>query len=139
VFLSFRFVILSFFSSRGWESWDVANRPLIPERMPVLVDDDLLFEDGPGAPRPAVAVNRWLRELPASGCPAPGSWESYAQVVKAWSEFLALHGVSLFGSRERLKAALGKYAEYRAAGLPERRFAATTWGRHMSVLSLFYR
>ena len=139
MFLSFRFVILSFFSSRGWESWDVANRPLIPERMPVLVDDDLLFEDGPGAPRPAVAVNRWLRELPASGCPAPGSWESYARVVKVWSEFLALHGVSLFGSRERLKAALGKYAEYRAAGPPERRFAATTWGRHMSVLSLFYR
>ena len=139
MFLSFRFVILSFFSSRGWESWDVANRPLIPERMPVLVDDDLLFEDGPGAPRPAVAVNRWLRELPASGCPAPGSWESYARVVKAWSEFLALHGVSLFGSRERLKAALGKYAGYRAAGPPERRFAATTWGRHMSVLSLFYR
>ena len=139
MFLLFRFVILSFFSSRGWESWDVANRPLIPERMPVLVDDDLLFEDGPGAPRPAVAVNRWLRELPASGCPAPGSWESYARVVKAWSEFLALHGVSLFGSRERLKAALGKYAGYRAAGPPERRFAATTWGRHMSVLSLFYR
>lgn len=139
MFLLFRFVILSFFSSRDWESWDVANRPLIPERMPVLVDDDLLFEDGPGAPRPAVAVNRWLRELPASGCPAPGSWESYARVVKAWSEFLALHGVSLFGSRERLKAALGKYAEYRAAGPPERRFAATTWGRHMSVLSLFYR
>lgn len=139
MFLSFRFVILSFFSSRGWESWDVANRPLIPERMPVLVDDDLLFEDGPGAPRPAVAVNRWLRELPASGCPAPGSWESYARVVKVWSEFLALHGVSLFDSRERLKAALGKYAEYRAAGPPERRFAATTWGRHMSVLSLFYR
>jgi len=139
VFLSFRFVILSFFSSRGWESWDVASRPLIPERMPVLVDDDLLFEDGPGAPRPAVAVNRWLRELPASGCPAPGSWESYARVVKVWSEFLALHGVSLFDSRERLKAALGKYAGYRAAGPPERRFAATTWGRHMSVLSLFYR
>jgi integrase len=139
VFLSFRFVILSFFSSRGWESWDIANRPLIPERMPVLVDDDLLFEDGPGAPRPAVAVNRWLRELPASGCPAPGSWESYARVVKDWSEFLALHGVSLFDSRERLKASLGKYAEYRAAGPPERRFAATTWGRHMSVLSLFYR
>jgi hypothetical protein len=71
VFLLFRFVILSFFSSRGWESWDLGHRPLIPERMPVLVDDDLLFEDGPGEPRPSVAVNRWLRELPASGCPAP--------------------------------------------------------------------
>jgi integrase len=139
VFLSFRFVILSFFSSRGWESWDLGYRPLIPERMPVLVDDDLLFEDGPGAPRPAVAVNRWLRELPASGCPAPSSWESCARVVKDWSEFLAMHGVSLFDSRERLKAALGKYAGYRAAGPAERRFAATTWGRHMSVLSLFCR
>ena len=73
VFLSFLFVILSFFSSRGWESWDLGHRPLIPERMPVLVDDDLLFEDGPGAPRPSVAVNRWLRELPSSGAPSPKS------------------------------------------------------------------
>ena len=111
-------MILSFFSSRGWESWDLANRPLIPERMPVLVDDDLLFEDGPGAPRPAVAVNRWLRELPASGCPAPSSWESYARVVKVWSEFLALHGVSLFGSRERLKP---RSASTPSTGRPGRR------------------
>ena len=138
VFLSFLFVILSFFSSRGWESWDLGHRPLIPERMPVLVDDDLLFEDGPGAPRPSVAVNRWLRELPASGCPAPSSWESYARVVREWAEFLDEHGVGLFDSRERLKLALGKYAEYRAAGPAGKRFAATTWGRHMSVLSLFY-
>ena len=139
MFLSFRLMIMSFFSSRGWESWDIASRPLIPERMPVLVDDDLLFEDGPGAPRPVVAVNQWLRELPASGCPSPGSWESYARVLKEWAEFLSEHGVALFGSRGQLKLALGKYAEYRAAGLAERRFAATTWGRHMSVLSLFYR
>jgi integrase len=139
VFLLFRFVILSFFSSRGWESWDIANRPLIPERMPVLVDDDLLFEDGPASPRPSAVVNQWLRELPASGCPSPGSWESYARVLKEWAEFLSVHGVGLFGSRDRLKLALGKYAGYRAVGPPERRFAATTWGRHMSVLSLFYR
>ena len=57
-------VIMSFFSSRGWESWDIANRPLIPERMPVLVDDDLLFEDGSGDPRPSVAVNQSLRSCP---------------------------------------------------------------------------
>ena len=139
MFLWLRLVILSFFSSQGWESWDIANRPLIPERMPVLVDDDLLFEGGPAAPRPAVVVNRWLRELPASGCPAPGSWESYARVLKEWAEFLSGHGVGLFDSRDQLKFALGKYAEYRAAGPAERRFAATTWGRHMSVLSLFYR
>jgi hypothetical protein len=51
--------------------WDVGHRPLIPEGMPVLIDDDLRFEDGPGAPRPSVAVNRWLRELPSSGAPSP--------------------------------------------------------------------
>jgi len=132
-------VILSFFSSRGWESWDLERRPLIPERMPVLVGEDLRFEDGPGAPCLVMVVNQWLRELPASGCPAPSSWESYARAVKAWAEFLTEHGVGLFDSRSRLKYALGKYAEYRAAGPAKERFAATTWGQHMSVLSLFYR
>ncbi|MGA5135291.1 site-specific integrase [Streptomyces olivoreticuli] len=132
-------MILSFFSSRGWESWDVEHRPLIPEGMPVLVDDDLCFEDGPAAARPTVVVNRWLRELPASGAPAPSSWENYARVVKEWMEFLAEHGVSLFDVRERLKAGLSRYAEHRAAGPLKARFAATTWGQHMSILSLFYR
>src|SRR5260370_9349378 len=56
-----------------------------------------------------------------------------------WAEFLSGHGVGLFVSRDQLKLALGKYAGYRAAGRGERRFAATTWGRHMSVLSLFDR
>lgn len=139
MFLWFPPMILSFFSSRGWESWDVECRPLIPERMPVLVDDDLRFEDGPGAPRLTVAVNRWLRELPSCGAPAPSSWASYARVVKEWMVFLADHGVGLFDSRERLKHALGKYAEHRATGPTPERFAATTWARHMSVLSLFYR
>jgi site-specific recombinase XerD len=112
---------------------------LLPERMPVLVDDDLRFEDGPAAPRPATVVNRWLRELPSSGAPAPSSWESYARVLKEWMEFLAEHGVGLFDSRGQLKHALAKYAEHRATGPIADRFAATTWGRHMSVLSLFYR
>ena len=107
--------------------------------MPVLVDDDLLFEDGSGAPRPSVAVNQWLRELPSSGAPSPKSWEYYARVVREWMEFLAVHGVGLFESRDRLKQALGKYAEHRAAGPVAERFAATTWAQHVSVLSLFYR
>ena len=132
-------MILSFFSSRGWQSWDVGHRPLIPEGMPVLIDDDLRFEDGPGAPRPSVAVNRWLRELPSSGAPSPKSWEYYARAVKEWMEFVAVHGVALFDSRERLKQALGKYAEHRAAGPVAERLAATTWAQHMSILSLFYR
>jgi integrase len=132
-------MILTFFSSQGWQSWDLEHRPLIPEGMPVLVDDDLLLEDGPAAPRPAAIVNRWLRELPSSGAPAPNSWENYARAVKAWTEFLAEHGVGLFESRQRLKAGLSRYAEHRAAGPVRARFAATTWGQHMSILSLFYR
>ena len=132
-------MILSFFSCKGWESWDVGHRPLLPERMPVLIDDDLRFEDGPGALRSTGAVNRWLRELPASGAPSPKSWEYYARAVKEWAEFLAEHGIGLFDSREQLKLALGKYAGYRAAGPVTSRLAATTWGQHMSILSLFYR
>jgi site-specific recombinase XerD len=132
-------VILNFFSSQGWSSWDVAHRPLIPERMPVLIDDDLRFESGPGAPRPVIVVNEWLRGLPASGCPAPGSWASYARVVKEWMEFLAEHQVAVFDSRTQLKLGLGRYAQHRASGPVKERFAASTWGRHMSVLSVFYR
>ena len=50
MFLLSALVILIFFSSRGWQSWDLESRPLIPEGMPVLVDDDLLLEDGPARP-----------------------------------------------------------------------------------------
>ena len=59
--------------------------------------------------------------------------------MKEWAEFLAGHGVGLFDSRERLKSGLSRYAEHRAAGPVTARFAATTWGQHMSILSLFYR
>jgi integrase len=132
-------MILSFFSSRGWESWDVERAPLIPERMPVLVEDDLRWEDGRAEPRPAAVVNCWLRELPASGAPSPKTWEYYARAVREWLEFLAEHGVGLFDSRGRLRQALGKYAEHRASGPAGQRFAASTWNQHMSILSLFYR
>ncbi|WP_240634211.1 MULTISPECIES: hypothetical protein [Streptomyces] len=112
-------MILSFFSSRGWESWDVEYPPLVPEGMPVLVDDDLCFEDGPAALRPAAVVNRWLRELPGSGAPAPSSWKNYARALKEWTEFLAEHGVGLFDSREQLKAGLSRYCRHGPA--PSRR------------------
>lgn len=130
---------LSLFSSRGFESWDVERRPLIPEGMPVLVDSDLLFEDGPASPRATTVVNTWLRGLPTSGAPAVSSWANYARVLKAWMEFLTVHGVELFDSRERLKQALGRYVEHRSAGPVEDRFAASTWSQHMSILSTFYR
>ena len=53
-----------FFSSAGWPNWDIERDPLIRQGMPVLIDDDLRFEDEYGG-RPAVVVNRWLRELPS--------------------------------------------------------------------------
>ena len=129
---------LTFFSSVGWESWDVEARPAIPDRMPVLVDDDLRFEDD-GGPRPAVAVNRWLRELPSSGAPAAGTWAVYARVLRDWMEFCAGHGTAVFAEREQLKAVLSAYAVYRADGQEHARFAAATWNRHVSVLSCFYQ
>ena len=129
---------LTFFSSVGWDSWDVEARPAVPDRMPVLVDDDLLFDDGRG-PRPSVAVNRWLRELPTSGAPAPGTWAVYARVLRDWMVFCEEHGTGIFGGREDLRAVLGAYAAYRAEGPERARLEATTWNQHMSVLSSFYQ
>lgn len=129
---------LTFFSSMGWESWDVEAKPAVPDGMPVLIDDDLLFADG-GVPRPTVAVNRWLRELPSSGAPAAGTWAVYGRVLRDWMVFLAEYGAGVFADRERLKAVLGAYAVYRAAGPEQARFVATTWNRHVSVLSCFYQ
>jgi integrase len=106
--------------------------------MPVLVDDDLVFAVD-GVARPTVAVNRWLRELPSSGAPAAGTWAVYARVLRDWMVFLAEHGTAVFAVREALRAVLGAYAGYRADGPMEARFAASTWNRHMSVLSCFYQ
>ena len=111
---------------------------MVPDGMPVLIDDDLLFEDGDGV-RPAVAVNQWLRELPSSGAPSPGSWAVYARVLRDWMGYLSGCGVGVFDSRDRLKSGLGSYAVHRAAGPVNARFEASTWNQHVSILSGFYR
>jgi integrase len=129
---------LTFFSRTGWQDWDVAAEPAFPDRMPVLADDDLLFEDA-GVPRPSVAVNRWLRELPVSGSPSPGTWAVYARAMRSWLMFLACLGVAVFDTRHELKRALGAYAANRASGPVQFRFAASTWNQHISVLSSFYQ
>lgn len=126
-----------FFSSAGWQDWDVRQQPLIRQGMPVWVDDDLRFE-GEGGARPVVAVNQWLRELPVSGAPAPNTWEVYARALKGWLEFLGERGVAPFGAREQLRAALGCYAEHRLAGPVEARLAESTWNLHVGVLAQFY-
>jgi integrase len=131
-------VQLIFFDGRGWESWGIEHKPTVPDGMPVLVDDDLLFEDGHGV-RPAAAVNQWLRELPCSGAPAPGTWAVYARVLRDWMEFLSGRGVPVFGSRDQLRSGLGAYAVHRSAGPVSARYEASTWNQHVSILSGFYR
>ena len=128
---------LTFFTRTGWQDWDVAAEPAIADRMPQLVDDDLIFEDA-GALRPSVAVNRWLRELPVSGAAAPGTWAKYARALRDWMAFLLPLGIALFDTRDQLRRALGAYAARRAGGPVEARWAASTWNQNICVLSVFY-
>ena len=131
-------MLLIDFSSRGWESWGLERQPLIREGMPVLVDDDLRFEDGPGDPRAAVVVNRWLRELPVSNAPARRTWKIYAQALRGWLEFLSERGVAPFGSGQELRSVLSAYAGHRLSDSPRHRWDGSTWNLHVTALSLFY-
>ena len=126
------------FTSQGWQSWDVERQPLIRDGMPILVDEDLRFADD-GQPRPAAVANRWLQELPVSGAPSPRTWRVYAQVLRAWIEFLSDRGVDLFDSRTRLRAVLSAYAGHRFSSDLKDRWDSATWNLHVTVLSRFYR
>ncbi|MFI1584676.1 site-specific integrase [Embleya sp. NPDC020630] len=128
---------MTYFSPTGWESWGLSNRPTIPELMPVLVDEDLRFEDAAG-PRATTVLNRWLQELPVLGVPAPESWETYARVARDWTVFLAERGILLFDTRKELRRGLSAYSAHRASGPVEARFAASTWNQHVSILSALY-
>ncbi|OXM56450.1 integrase [Amycolatopsis thailandensis] len=129
---------LIFYSSSGWETWCLEHRPVVPEGVPILIDEDLQFEDGVDQ-RPTVTVNRWLRELPSAGVHSPNSWEVYARALRAWMEFLADRGVGVFEGRPRLRAALSSYAEHRFTGELAARFAPATWNLHVGVVAAFYR
>ncbi|MGY6657647.1 hypothetical protein ACXIZN_36350 [Amycolatopsis sp. TRM77291] len=108
--------------------------------MPILIDEDLRFEDGPGSPRPTVVANRWLRELPVSGAPAQRTWKVYAQALRSWLEFvLGVADLHPFASREQLRAALSAYAGHRLSGPLEARWDVATWNLNMTVLSRFYQ
>ncbi|MDT5027353.1 MAG: hypothetical protein QOE61_3779, partial [Micromonosporaceae bacterium] len=132
-------VELAWFDPASWEDWLVERRPVIPDGMPFLVDDDLRFEDAPGVRRPTTAVNQWLRELPSSGSPAPLTWAAYARALRDWMAFLRSCGVGLFDGRAALRGGLSSYAVHRSAGPLQVRFEASTWNQHVSVLASFYR
>lgn len=126
------------FSPEGWESWGLDREPLIRDGMPVLIDQDLKYEEE-GRRRPSVVVNRWLRELPLSGAPAERTWHIYADVLRSWMGFLQSRQVDLFGDRQELRGALSAYAGHRLSGPAEARLSPSTWNLHMSVLSGFYK
>lgn len=130
-------MILHVFSAEGWQGWGLDQKPLIRDKMPVLLDDDLVLEDADGL-RPAAVMNRWLRELPISGAPAPKTWLTYAQVLKSWCDFLEGRGVSPVAGREELREALSLYAEHRLSGPPQARLAASSWNLAVKTLAAFY-
>ncbi|MFF1915324.1 hypothetical protein ACFVYE_27725 [Streptomyces sp. NPDC058239] len=122
-------MLVHFFSAEGWQSWGLGGEPLIPERMPVLFDDDFVFEDedGPRATRATRAVNAWLRTLPSSGAPSPNSWRAYALAARDWLVHLRRHRVAVFGARQDLVAALGTYADRRLSGPLDERLESSSW------------
>lgn len=130
-------MLVHFFSSEGWQSWGLGGQPLIPERMPVLIDDDFLFEDEHG-PRATRAVNSWLRTLPTSGAPSPNSWRAYALAARDWLTHLRRHGLGVFASRQELVAALGTYADRRLSGPLDERLKSSSWELQVTALSQFY-
>ncbi|WP_073503104.1 site-specific integrase [Actinacidiphila paucisporea] len=130
-------MLVHFFSSEDWQSWGLGGQPLIPERMPVLIDDDFLFEDGYG-PRATRVVNTWLRTLPSSGAPSPNSWRAYALSARDWLTHLRRHAIEVFASRQDLVAALGTYADRRLSGPLDERLASSSWELQVTVLSRFY-
>jgi site-specific recombinase XerD len=130
-------VHLIFFSPVGWQDWDVEREPLIRSGMPVLIENDLRLEDDTGQ-RASALVNRWLRELPVSGAPSPNTWEAYARALRDWLAFLGERGVAAFGSRDRLRAVLSVYAEYRLAGPLDVRLAESSWNLHVTAVARFY-
>ncbi|MEU5384177.1 site-specific integrase [Kitasatospora cineracea] len=129
---------LIYFNSQDWESWGLGRKPLIPDGMPILIDEDLVFEEG-GVRRPTAVANLWLRELPVSGAPAQKTWKSYAQAVRSWLEFLADRQVDPFGDRNELRAALSAFSEYRFAGPLEARWDRGTWDQNVNTVTRFYK
>ncbi len=128
---------LIFFSPAGWQDWDVEREPLIRSGVPVLIEDDLRLSDDAG-PRASSLVNRWLRELPVSGAPSPNTWEAYARALRDWLAFLGERGVAAFDSRDRLRAVLSVYAEYRLAGPLAVRLAESSWNLHVTAVARFH-
>ncbi len=90
------------------------------------------FLDEAGAP--IEYVNRWLRQLPASGCRSPRTWRAYAEDWQTWFVFLGRHGADpLTATRDHVASF---YAERRLEAVAP--VAPSTWNRCVAALDNFY-
>ncbi|MFE3860594.1 site-specific integrase [Streptomyces goshikiensis] len=128
---------LTFYRSNDWATWGLGRQPLIPEGMPILIDEDLLLEEN-GNLRPAAVANLWLRELPVSGAPGRLTWKAYAQALRSWLEFLAERGVAPFADHDELRSALSSFSEYRFSGPLAARWEQDTWNLNVNTVARFY-
>ena len=125
------------FSPDGWEGWSLRGRPAIRDQMPVLIDDDLRFEDGCG-PRPATVMNEWLRELPITGAAESPDVAGLRSGAEELGGIPCGAAGPVFADHRELRESLSAYAEYRLAGPLEARLAPASWNLAVKTLSAFY-
>lgn len=101
----------------------------IPERMPFLIDSETY--DYPEH------INAFLRSLPTSGAPSPGTWKKYATYIALWCRYLEEHRAQpdpLQATREDAEIF------YRTRRIVDKETAvsATTWNTSTTVLGRLY-
>lgn len=100
--------------------------PAVPPRMPFLIGDDGTY---------ATDVNRWLRQLAATGARSPNTWLAYARDVSVWLRFLSSRGIGIWDAREDDVAA---FHATRRLSSPDGRVSAPSWNRAVTALDRLY-
>lgn len=101
---------------------DSAERIGLIPRMPFVLCDD-------GAYHPY--LNRFLRSLPATGCPSPNTWKAYAQDIVTFALYLRTAKV-----KDLLEAEVSDVFDYKI--VRRRRQQAQSWNRSLAALENFY-
>ncbi|WP_116765304.1 tyrosine-type recombinase/integrase [Arthrobacter sp. H-02-3] len=110
----------------------------IPEGTPLIIDDDLLFQDS-DKNRPSWIVNAWIINRSHEPRISTRTLNIYLGALLAWLVFLRRNGFELLGDRASLQAALGLYADFQLSGKCKRRWANSTWDLNITCISEFYK
>lgn len=110
----------------------------ILEGTPLIIDDDLLFEDI-GRDRPSWIINAWIINRSHEPRISIRTLNIYMGALLAWLVFLRSNGFDLLGDRPSLQAALGRYAEFQLSGKHKKRWANSTWDLNITAISEFYK